>query len=380
MNNLESSAVAIITRPPEIIACLKLRLKTRNVFIIFDSHPRPSYPNGAGMMVSPSIESTARRLTELLPTVDLPDSFLQWQAQLLANYSGHVFVPHGVEMSTPTLWQAVLESSLAQLSMQAELTDLRSQNDLLKSEQQRLEGEIKEAEVRCRRQETLVQQLQSSMRDSKYYPSFTPPRHFSSSSTHHSYNPSSSKASTFTSASSAGSRPGRANGDPRGPPTPPFDRNDGLMYAAQLQREFDEEDRALSTQRTELSKSAQRLFECSICMEEMPMDSIARIDSCGHTFCRGCLRGHVAARIDEHRYPVLCPTCTANKSKGKGKPGGTCRLLVPSNGPPRDFSVEVSQSLALNLGLTDEQFSIWTEMEMVAFSVLLHCRKYVPGL
>src|SRR6266851_6482110 len=171
MNNLESSAVAIITRPPEIIACLKLRLKTRNVFIIFDSHPRPSYPNGAGMMVSPSIESTARRLTELLPTVDLPDSFLQWQAQLLANYSGHVFVPHGVEMSTPTLWQAVLESSLAQLSMQAELTDLRSQNDLLKSEQQRLEGEIKEAEVRCRRQETLVQQLQSSMRDSKYYPS-----------------------------------------------------------------------------------------------------------------------------------------------------------------------------------------------------------------
>ena len=53
-------------------------------------------------------------------------------------------------------------------------------------------------------------------------------------------------------------------------------------------------------------------------------------------------------------------------------------MLVP--GPPRDFSVEVSQSLALNLGLTDEQFSIWTEMEMVAFSVLLHCRKYVPGL
>jgi hypothetical protein len=38
--------------------------------------------------------------------------------------------------------------------------------------------------------------------------------------------------------------------------------------------------------------------------------------------------------------------------------------------------VEVSQSLALNLGLTDEQFNIWTEMEMVSFSVLLHCRKY----
>ena len=41
------------------------------------------------------------------------------------------------------------------------------------------------------------------------------------------------------------------------------------------------------------------------------------------------------------------------------------------------FPLEVSQSLARNLGLTDEQNSIWTEMEMVAFSVLLNCRKYV---
>jgi hypothetical protein len=124
--------------------------------------PRPSYPNGAGMTVSASIENTARRLTELLPTVDLPDSFLQWQAQLLANYSGHMFVPHGVEMSTPTLWQAVLESSLAQLSMQAEISDLRSQNEFLKSEQQRLESETKEAEARSRRQERLIQQLEST--------------------------------------------------------------------------------------------------------------------------------------------------------------------------------------------------------------------------
>ena len=37
----------------------------------------------------------------------------------------------------------------------------------------------------------------------------------------------------------------------------------------------------------------------------------------------------------------------------------------------RYVSLEVSQSLALDLGLTDEQYSIWTEMEMVSFSVLL---------
>jgi hypothetical protein len=37
--------------------------------------------------------------------------------------------------------------------------------------------------------------------------------------------------------------------------------------------------------------------------------------------------------------------------------------------------VEVSQSLVLSLGLTEKQLSIWTEMEMSAFSVLLHCRR-----
>ena len=98
------------------------------------------------------------------------------------------------------------------------------------------------------------------------------------------------------------------------------------MYAMRLQREFDEEDRALSAQRTKLAQSSQRLFECSICMDEMPVDSIARIDTCGHAFCRECLRGHVAARLDEHRFPILCPTCTANKGKGKGKAGGTYML------------------------------------------------------
>ena len=73
------------------------------------------------MTTSPSIEGIARWLVELLPTVDLRDGFLQWQAQLLGNSSGHVFVPHGVEMSMPTLWQAVLEFSLAKLSIRQSL-------------------------------------------------------------------------------------------------------------------------------------------------------------------------------------------------------------------------------------------------------------------
>jgi hypothetical protein len=289
------------------------------------------------MIVNTSIEGTARRLTELLPNADLPDNFLQWQAELLPNYSGHVFVPHGAETSTPTLWQAVLESSVAQLSIQAENSEMRSQIEFLKNEQQRLESEIKEAEARSRRQETLIQQRQqqqfgSSSGPPKYLdrPS-APPRHFSPP-TRHMSRLSSSKASTpifnpFVpdSPSATKSSSSRAPGHPGSPPTPPSDRSDSNFYAMRRQHEFDKEDRALSTRRAELGKSTRRLFECGICLDDMPDDSIARPDPCGHTFCRECLRGHVTARLSEHRFPVLCPTCTANKSKGKGVVGGTCR-------------------------------------------------------
>ena len=293
------------------------------------------------MIVSPSFEGTARRLTELLPTVDLPDSFLQWQAQLLANYSGHVFVPHGVETSTSALWQAVLESSLAQLSMQAEIAELRSQNEFLKSEQQRLEDEIKVTEVRGREQERLIGQQQRQLERQQYKSqsssgsqnsfghSFAPPSQFSSP-TRQSSTPSSSKASTSTpnpfglDSRSAGSSSNRVLGHLGKPPTPPSDRVDSILEAMRLQNEFDKEDRVLSAQRAELTKSAQRLFECGVCMEEMPEDSIARPDPCGHAFCRECLRGHVTARLNEHRFPILCPTCTASKGKGKEAAGGTC--------------------------------------------------------
>ena len=139
MTNLETSAAVIITRPPEIIACLKLRLSTRNVFIIFDSHPRPSYPKGAGAIVSTSVEGTARRLTELLHSVDV----FQWQGQLQGNCSGHVFLPHSLDPPTTALWQAVLETNLAHLSLLAEISELHSQNEFQVSEQERLESELR---------------------------------------------------------------------------------------------------------------------------------------------------------------------------------------------------------------------------------------------
>jgi hypothetical protein len=149
---------------------------------------------------------------------------------------------------------------------------------------------------------------------------------------------------------------------------------DSILYAMRLEREFDEENLSLSAQRPKPDNSSKCLFECGVCFDEMPLDSIVQINSCGHIFCLGCLRGHVTARLDERRFPILCPTCAAGKGKDKGNIGGM-REIPSCNGPVSDTLLEVPQSLVLNLGLTNEQFSIWTEMEMAAISVLLHCRK-----
>ena len=318
-----------------------------------------------------------------------------------------VYGDHKIMERSPT---SSISPNLTQLPMQAEIPELLAQNEFLKSEQRRLEieilkseqrlleNEIKEAEARSREQERLIrEQQQRQLRQQQQYESFSgsqkysdhsfaPPSQFSSS-TRRSSTPSSSKASTSNinpfgpDSSSAGSSSSRALGHPGKPPTSPFDYDESILEAMQLQNEFDKEEYALSAQRTELSKSVQRLFKCGICMEEMPDDSVACPDPCGHTFCRKCLRGHVAACLSERIFPIPCPTCTAGKGKGKEAAGGTCcewavNLVIIS----RYVSLEISQSLALDLGLTKEQFSVWTEMEMVSSSVSLYCQKYVYGI
>ncbi|TFY82539.1 hypothetical protein EWM64_g1474 [Hericium alpestre] len=88
---------------------------------------------------------------------------------------------------------------------------------------------------------------------------------------------------------------------------------------------------------------------------EFAEDSVARLEPCGHEFCRGCVRDYVKAKIEEHRFPVLCPICVVGK--GKTEPG------------------VVTGTLVLEIGITEEQHKVWTEMEMSAFSVMIHCRK-----
>jgi hypothetical protein len=73
----------------------------------------------------------------------------------------------------------------------------------------------------------------------------------------------------------------------------------------------EDDDRAPSEQSTWSANGNRPTFECCICMEGIPVDSIAHPDS----------RGHAGALFDEYEFIILCPTC--NAAKYKEKVGGT---------------------------------------------------------
>ncbi|KAI0280134.1 hypothetical protein BGY98DRAFT_372360 [Russula aff. rugulosa BPL654] len=138
------------------------------------------------------------------------------------------------------------------------------------------------------------------------------------------------------------------------------DYTSSRQLAAMLQRQFDEEDYLLATERADLLAAAeqQRVFDCGVCLDTLPEEFIARIDPCGHSFCRECVRGLITSQIETRRFPVLCPTCTAQ----------------PENSRP-ELIGKVTHNLVLEIGITREQYEVWTEMEMAEFFILLQCRR-----
>ena len=61
---------------------------------MYDSHSRPSkHPNGSAFLFFPTLDQTADYLSELLHVDStLLDGGMNWQMQLLSQYSGQFFV------------------------------------------------------------------------------------------------------------------------------------------------------------------------------------------------------------------------------------------------------------------------------------------------
>jgi hypothetical protein len=83
--------------------------------------------------------------------------------------------------------------------------------------------------------------------------------------------------------------------------------------AAREQQKYEMEDRRLAVEREALTVAFPKPFQCVICLDDHPEDSVARIGQCKHPFCRTCLREYIRSKLSEHVYPMFCPICVAEQ-------------------------------------------------------------------
>ena len=55
--------------------------------------------------------------------------------------------------------------------------------------------------------------------------------------------------------------------------------------------------------------------ECGVCIELFSVAQSIQLPTCGHSFCRECLRTFTKTRIDEGRYPIVCPVCAIERTE-----------------------------------------------------------------
>ncbi|KAG8895668.1 hypothetical protein FRB99_000390, partial [Tulasnella sp. 403] len=127
--------------------------------------------------------------------------------------------------------------------------------------------------------------------------------------------------------------------------------------AADLQREFDNENHDLRQQQLDLFAAAQGRFDCKICFETLPEDSLANLEGCDHQFCRDCLRGHISSSLEDMRSPIPCPVCVT-EAKGEGEEGGV-----------------VTETTMQIMGMSNLEYDKWVGMELSKHSILLDCAK-----
>ncbi|KIP09159.1 hypothetical protein PHLGIDRAFT_103126 [Phlebiopsis gigantea 11061_1 CR5-6] len=131
-----------------------------------------------------------------------------------------------------------------------------------------------------------------------------------------------------------------------------IDPVDDFAFALAQQRLYDQEHECLIMERGRLSNTA--TFKCEICMDKHSQEDVALVDGCGHRFCRDCIRAYASSQLREHSYPIFCPLCSVEK--GEDEPS------------------VLNNALMQQIGLSEEEFATFIELEMASFSILVQCR------
>ncbi|QRV98824.1 Zinc finger, C3HC4 type (RING finger) protein [Ceratobasidium sp. AG-Ba] len=405
----------MLTRPPEMIALMYIPLplsttdrapKVKSIYIVFDSHPRPSHPDGTALQIFPSTatDDVADYLADLLQFDEaiMNDPALEWHAQLLGQVSCHFFAPavdlpqneYAMNMTFLTLKQLATENKDKLAASEKENRQLRSRVFDLEQEvawlgntDRRKQEEIRQLKSQAdnkshrgsakdsswtwdapvkRNSKGKGRETQSGWTDPKlntpqkttgrFYNNDNWPKPQPATSSGRSV---SSRARTLPSSTSgpgpSGSRSGRVDQEDA-------DLQRSLEVALALQQQFDDESIAFSRDQTLAQAYERPKFDCNICMDSFTDEAIALVEGCDHSCCRECMRSHVQSKIDERRYPITCPFCvvgTDEKSQARANIGVISPMLVE------------------NIGVTPEQYVIYVELQLAEHSIMIDCRKYV---
>jgi len=156
----DAPTVAIITRPPEIVALFNIPTGDPlrpSVQILFDSHPRPHlHPGGAAFIFFLNEEGPIKYLSALFQTDRALVESRTWDASLLGQYTAHVLTrKRSTQFETERVSyqanirlleeQANLRAAIArEAALGAEVSSLRRQTAL---QQQRIDRAMAEETV-----------------------------------------------------------------------------------------------------------------------------------------------------------------------------------------------------------------------------------------
>ncbi|KAF9064890.1 hypothetical protein BDP27DRAFT_1229708 [Rhodocollybia butyracea] len=344
--------LSVITRPPEILLCLKIELEphvqasstgSRSLFVIFDSHPRPSHPRGAGWLFSRSAQFTARHLYTIL-AVDsqiFDDPNMQWQAQLLNHFSATIVVPLAQPRQSafdePDVKQLVWDTSFRILNLQTELADAKARKETLESINKAYEDEQDKLRVGRRVAQRKIEELEAANKTLlQRLRAMNPP---------HPHAEVSGKERVSDT----------LDVDFLGLSQREIQEQHDHMNAIQRQRQYDNEALQIEQERLALAAVSQVTFTCGVCLDVTPDEDLALVEKCQHQFCRECLQNYVLSKISDRRFPIVCPTCMSDKA-----------LTDPGI---------VEHNLIEQMNISPKDYEILEEMMLSRYCIPVHCSK-----
>ncbi|KIM31026.1 hypothetical protein M408DRAFT_65506 [Serendipita vermifera MAFF 305830] len=404
------ACAAVVTRSPEIVSVISIPAQgdDNGFIVIFDSHPRPKHPLGAAFLIFYSPDDAATYLSNLFQVDASIMRDNNWQTQMLSRYSAHILqarsfseeegkkAVYDANISLLKLSVAIKEASTKEEEVQLNLSKLRQ--ELERQREARHQAASAEADANRK-----LQALRKELADAREFaeslsdigpfqapkpvgqpqpPVYSPsggqsnrqavdnqPKPTFSGSEAEEYErvrlaglaaKAAEQRQKWQSEQQIIKQEAQAEAERRDAEAArlEFARQQAkreielrdLQLAAELQRE----EESIVVQHARLLDMEDTGFNCDICSEHWSIGMMSKVDSCGHAICRECMVGYVKSQLDERRWPVVCPLCRAESTKG-AKHG------------------EITREVCENAGADEDLITKWRDIELASVSVTVEC-------